>query len=397
MPGPTKKAMHPAITLFLIALATPIGGVPPAAASTPIITTVAGGRLASAVPTSLAGPRTAAVDNHGDVYFTDTDNNMIRRVDTAGNVTTIAGTGVPGGSGDGGPARAAQLWRPHGVAVDNHGHVYVADSPNHRIRCIDLATDIISTVAGTGRDGYNGDGIPATQAKLDRPRFLIVAPDQSLIIADTGNRRVRRVSPSGTITTIAGTGEAGYSGDGGPATAARLDDPRGLALDADGNLYVSNAEGSPVPSVRRIDPSGVITTLAGGNPAGFAGDGGPATAARLNEPRSIALSGRSLYIADSLNHRIRRVNLDTGLIDTVVGTGLAGYSGDGGPPADARVSEPRGVAVTDGGDVVVVDTGNNRIRLITGMNRDPTSAPTAASAPRWGPDQGSPLAASLAD
>ncbi|HEY3238593.1 MAG TPA: hypothetical protein VGL92_03430, partial [Acidimicrobiia bacterium] len=320
---------------------------------------------------------TAAVDSKGDVYFTDTDNNMIRRIDAGGHVTNIAGNGIAGYGGDGGPATQASIWRPHGVAVDNQGHVFIADSPNHRIRRVDLATGIITTVAGTGQSGYSGDNGPATAARLDRPRFLIVAPDGSLIIADTEGRRVRKVSPSGIITTIAGTGVAGYSGDGGQATFAQLDDPRGLALDGAGNLYVSNAEGTPVPSVRKISPSGVITTVAGGNPAGYSGDGGPATAARLNEPRSIAVRGSSLYIADSINNRIRRVNLSTGIITTVAGTGRSGFGGDGGPATAARLAEPRGLALTLSGDIVILDTNNNRVRLM--------GAPSGSGGPGPGP------------
>ncbi|MCA1842376.1 MAG: hypothetical protein LC792_04150, partial [Actinobacteria bacterium] len=271
------------------------------------ITTIAAG---------LAQPRTAAVAANGDIYVTDTYHHEIRRVDGSGAVTTVAGNGHAGSGGDGGPATAASLDTPHGVAVDNRGHVFVADSPNHRIRRVDLATGTITTVAGTGQEGFGGDGGPATAARLNRPRFLIVAPDGSMIIADTANYRVRRVDPSGIITTIAGTGVAGYSGDGGPATAARLDDPRGLALDDAGNLYVSNAEGSPVPSVRRIDRAGIFSTVAGGNPAGYGGDGSPATAARLHEPRSIAVWRSTLYIADSLIDRIRAVDLRTGVIRT---------------------------------------------------------------------------------
>ena len=250
-------------------------------------------------------------------------------------------------------------------------------------------------MAGTGQEGFSGDGGPAAAAKLNRPRFLIVAPDGSLLIADTANYRVRRVNPAGIITTIAGTGAAGYSGDGGPATAARLDDPRGLALDAAGNLYVSNAEGSPVPTVRRIDPAGIITTVAGGRPAGFAGDGGPATEARLHEPRSIAIWRSTLYIADSMNDRIRAVDLRTGLIRTVAGTGASTYGGDAGPAAAAKIAEPRGVAVTGDGDVIVIDTGNDRLRRIDLDGVEPPGGPVgAASQP--GAQSGPPPAAPTA-
>ncbi len=340
------------------------------------IVTLAGSTV-DTEPTRINHPRTAAVDNAGNVYFTDTDNNMIRRVDPSGHVTNIAGNGTAGFSGDNGPATSASIWRPHGVAVDNKGHVFIADSPNHRIRRVDLASGIITTVAGNGQSGYAGDGGPAVLARLDRPRFLIVAPDGSLIIADTDGRRVRKVNPQGIITTIAGTGVTGSTGDGGPATAAQLDDPRGLALDAAGNLYVSNAEGTTIPSVRRISTSGVITTVAGGNPAGFSGDGGPATSARLNEPRSIAVRGNNLYIADSINNRVRRVDLTTGIITTIAGTGKSGFGGDGGPAAAARLAEPRGIALTPTGDIVILDTNNNRLRLM--------GAPSGSGGPAPGP------------
>jgi sugar lactone lactonase YvrE len=369
-----------ALGIFItIGVALPAMSAPAPAATVGTITTIAGGRSAvtpDGAFARLAQPRTAAVAANGDVYFTDTYHHQIRRLDRSGVVTTIAGNGYAGSSGDGGPATEASLDTPHGVAVDNRGHVFIADSPNHRIRMVDLATGTIRTVAGNGQEGFGGDGGPATAARLNRPRFLIIAPDGSLLIADTANYRVRRVDPDGIITTIAGTGERGYSGDGGPATSARLDDPRGLALDRAGNLYVSNAEGSPVPAVRRIDPAGIISTVAGGRPAGFSGDGGPAVDARLHEPRSIAVWDSTLYIADSMNDRIRAVDLGSGVIRTVAGTGACAFGGDNGPATSAKLAEPRGVAVTPDGDVIVIDTGNDRLRLID-------AGGSGASLPGW--------------
>ncbi|HYH48773.1 MAG TPA: hypothetical protein VEG38_04415 [Acidimicrobiia bacterium] len=370
---------------FLVAVAVaasgwPLAGfVPPAVGTaSPTITTIAGedrGRTPEGRSVELSAPRTAAVDETGIIWFTDTGHNQIKRLDPAtGIVTLVAGTGVAGALGDGGPALSARLDMPHGVAVDNRGRLYIADSANNRIRMVNLDTGIITTVAGTGRAGFGGDGGPATAAHLDHPRFLVVAPDGSLLIADTGNNRIRRVDPRGTITTLAGTGRRGYSGDGGPAWVADLDDPRGLALDADGSLYISNAEGVAMPAVRRIDPAGIITTVAGGRPAGFSGDGGPATMAALNSPRSIALWGRELYIADSDNSRIRMVSLVTGIITTVVGTGAFGFGGDDGPALQATVDQPRGVAVTPAGDLVIGDTRNGRLRLVR-MNRPPSLPP----------------------
>jgi hypothetical protein len=358
---------------------------PAAGAELAVISTIAGqgvGRTPYGLAADLAAPRTAAVDNAGMIWFTDTGHHQIKRLDPAtGLVTIVAGTGMAGALGDGRPAVSASLDMPHGVAVDNRGSVYIADSANNRIRMVSLGTGLITTVAGTGRPGFRGDGGPATAAELDHPRFLVVAPDGSLIVADTGNQRIRRIDPGGVISTIAGTGRRGLSGDGGPATAADLDDPRGLALAADGTLYVAGGEGVPLPAVRRIDPTGIITTVAGGHPAGYSGDGGPATAAALNSPRSIALWGTDLYIADSDNSRIRHVDLTTGIIATVAGTGTFGFGGDNGPAGQAQVHQPRGVAVTPTGDLIIGDTLNSRLRLVRFKRRAAPPAPAAEPAP----------------
>jgi glucose/arabinose dehydrogenase len=240
------------------------------------------------------------------------------------------------------------------------GNVYIADSANQRIRRIS-PSGTITTVAGTGSTTYNGDGIPAIQATLAYPKGVTVAPDGSLYVGDANHHRVRRFVPGGTISTMAGTGTAGYSGDGGPATAAGLRFPRNIAFGPDGSFFVADDSNY---AVRRVSPAGVITTVAGTGVAGYSGDGGSATSARLGEVRDVAVdSAGNIYIADEQNHRIRRVST-SGIITTFAGTGTSGFSGDGGAPQAARVAGPRGVEVTPAGDVLIADTGNHRIRRV---------------------------------
>ena len=301
-----------------------------------------------------------AVDAIGNLYIAEPDTDRVRRVDPGGTITTVAGTTSGGYSGDGGSATSAKLDSPTGVAVDASGNLYIADSRNHRVRRVDPAGQI-TTVAGTGSGGYSGDGGSATSAKLDSPTGVAVDASGNLYIADAGNHRVRRVDPAGQITTVAGTGSRGYSGDGGSAPSAELDWPIGLALDASGNLYIADAGNH---RVRRVDPAGQITTVAGTGSRGYSGDGGSAPSAELDWPIGLALDASgNLYIADFSTHRVRRVD-PGGTITTVAGTGSRGYSGDGGPALGAQLDEPIGLALDASGNLYIADLGNHRVRRV---------------------------------
>jgi YD repeat-containing protein len=299
----------------------------------------------------------------------------IRRVAPNGTITSVAGNATVGGSagfsGDGGPATQAAIRGPSGIAVAPDGSFYFADSINQRIRRVGI-DGIITTVAGNGTRGFTGDGSPATQATLLNPTGLALAPDGSLYIADRNNDRIRRVGPDGIITTVAGNGYIGlsgdrFSGDGGPATQAGLFNPYGVALAPDGSLYIADLSNH---RIRRVGPDGIITTVAGNGVAGSSGDGGPATQASLRNPQAVAVTpDGGLYIADTDNHRIRRVD-PAGFISTVAGkvsTGFVtgGFRGDSGPAPQSVLSNPKGVAVAPDGSLYIADSGNSRVRRIT--------------------------------
>jgi RHS repeat-associated protein len=331
------------------------------------ITTIAGngsqsftGDGGSATSASLNYPGGAAYDSQGNLYVADSFNDRIRRISTTGTITTVAGTGTFGFAGDGGPATSAQLASPLELAVAPDGSVYFADVDNHRVRRI--ATDgTITTVAGSGTRGYGGDGGPATSALLAEPTGVAVTPDGQLIVADYANNRVRRIATDGTITTVAGTGAAGFGGDDGLATSAMLRGPSSVAVGADGTIYVADSDNH---RVRRIATDGTITTVAGTGVSGNSGDGGASGAAQLMRPVGIAVDAdTNLFVADQQAHRIRRIGAD-GIIMTVAGTGLAGSDGDGGLAVNARVSRPRGVAIAPDGALVVVDAAGQRIRRV---------------------------------
>jgi sugar lactone lactonase YvrE len=326
-----------------------------------VISTVAGSGLAAsggdgpdALNAHLHVPYGLAIDHAGNVYISEGDS--VRALSTAGVIRVAAGRVHC--EGDGGPAVSALFSHPLSLALEGSGSLYVTDSYNHRIRKIDAGGNI-TTVAGDGIDGFGGDGKPGTEASLSSPVAIVLDPSGNLYIADYGSNRVRKLSAAGIITTVAGNGKAGFSGDGGPATLASLYGPWGLALDAAGNLLVSEYRNH---RIRRISTDGTITTIAGTGAAGFSGDGGAARLAQLRSPRMLAIDPNgTLYVADSSNYRIRSISPD-GIISTVVGTGISGVSGDGGLSNVAGVGLVLGLAMDSERNLYFSDS--NRIRVV---------------------------------
>jgi hypothetical protein len=286
-----------------------------------------GGDDGPATSAQLHSTGAVAADGQGNVYISDFANNRVRRVSAAGQITTYAGTGTAGYSGDGGPADEAELNEPRQIALDDAGNLLIADSANHRVRVVEASSGEIETVAGNGSEGSAGDGGQATAAELDYPSGIALA-GSALLIADPGANRVRRVSAAGQITAFAGTGTAGDAGDGGQATAATLADPYGLAVDQAQNVYISDAAND---RVRRVSPQGQISAFAGTGTGGYAGDGGQATAARLDFPHGLSLDASgNLFIADSANHRVRVV-AESFAPQTTIDSGPAGTTNDPTP------------------------------------------------------------------
>lgn len=313
----------------------------------------------------LNGPFDVCFDAAGNLYFSDTFNNRIRRVDAAsGTVTTVAGNGEKGYAGDGGPATDAALDEPYGVVIDRAGNLYVADRLNRRVRRVDGATGVIATLAGTGEAKYSGDGGRASEAGLAEPNGLAFGPGEArLYITDVADNRVRAVDlASGVINTFAGTGAAEHSGDGGPATAAGTFGARAVKVGGDGTVYILERQGS---SLRAVDPkTGVITTIAGTTARGYGGDGGPALAAVFDAPKEMAIDrDGSLLIVDTENHAIRRIDHRTGVVANLAG-GRQGPGGDGGPAELAGLDRPHGAVVGPDGAVYIGDTNNHRVRKV---------------------------------
>jgi sugar lactone lactonase YvrE len=310
-------------------------------------------------------PWSVAVGADGSLYIADTGNSRVRKVDPAGVITTLAGNGKKAYSGDGGPATWAAV-RPTAVALGAGGTFYIADAGNNRVRRVD-ADGVITTFAGNGEAGYSGDGGPAIEASLHDPTDVAMGADGSLYIADTLNNRVRKVDTAGVIATVAGDGREAYAHDGGPATEAALHWPEGVAVAPGGTLYIADRGNE---RVRKVDPAGVITTVAGTGRAGYTDDGALAADGPLDHPSDVALGADgALYIADTWNYRIRKVD-DDGVITTVAGDGwkdergFGRYAGDGGPATEASFNWPYSVAVGADGSLYIADMNNHRIRKV---------------------------------
>ncbi|MGH7442424.1 MAG: hypothetical protein ACREKE_07110 [bacterium] len=313
---------------------------------------------APGLSTGLDGPMGVATDGAGDLMIADEYSQRVLEVSPSGAVRRVAGTGFVGFARDGSVARSSPLAYPSGVAVGGDGDIFIADTGNHRVLRVG-ASGVLSVVAGTGAAHKSGDGGPIGSAEFLEPIGLALDGHGDLFIADIAADRVREVKPSGLIMTVAGDGTAGYSGDGGAATAAELDAPAGLAVDARGNLYIADSGNQ---RVREVGTDGVIRTAVGDGRRGWSGDGGSALSARLNRPYGVALDAEGdLYIADSGNQRVREVDA-SGVIRTVAGDGSVGYFGDG--PNSVRLSFPSAVAVGPSGRVYVADYGNHLVRVV---------------------------------
>ena len=311
------------------------------------------------------------VASNGDIYIARRTHNIISRIDSRGRLINVVGTGASGFSGDGGPASQATLRVPAGLTFDSKGNLYIADRENHRVRKVN-PKGIISTVAGNGTAGFSGDGGPATQASLNLPCGMVVDKKGNLYIADRSNNRVRVVDSKGNIRTYAGTGAEGYNGDAMPALKATLDKPFGLALDKDDNLYIADRGNN---RIRKVNAAGFISTVAGDGGFYFIGDNGPAYRASIAGPTGVVVDPRgNIYIADRNNNRIRVVN-SLGMIRTIMGTGQQDYNGDSEVARETNLYLPFGVALDKKGDLIVIDRSHYRIRkLILKGNRVETIA-----------------------
>jgi len=367
-----------------------------------VITTIAGngtiGSTGDGGPGPLAEldqPSCVFVDNAGNVYIADQYNNKIRKVAaTTGKITTIAGTIASGYNGDTIAATSAQLSLPASVFITKQGYILIADCYNHRIRKIDTTTGMIYTICGTGTSGYSGDGGAAINAKISYPTCVIADTLGNIYFADYGNNCIRMILSTGSITTIAGKGTVGFFGDAGLAINAKLSGPAAICFDHAGNLYIADGGNN---RIRTVNTSGIINTFAGNGSFGFSGDGSPAINAEFKIPQSVfADATGNIYVADMGNNRIREINT-AGNISTIAGNGTAGYTGEWGSPLSAELNAPIGVFVSNAGNLFIADKANNRVRKIAPSTRVKTVGQTTGIIISPNPNNGKFIVSGMKD
>jgi sugar lactone lactonase YvrE len=337
--------------------------LPRPATAAPTVSTLIGNGTAGYSDLQVSNPYGVLIGRDRALYFCDLDNQRIRRLDLKTRTTrTIAGDGQRAYTGDGGPATSGSLNMPHEIVFDAPNHMYIAERDSHVVRKVDGKTGVMSTLAGTGAAGFSGDGGPSSKAQLRQPHSIAIGPDGRLLICDIGNHRIRAVDLStGIITTIGGTGERLPTPDGAPLSGTPLNGPRTMVIDRDGTIYLALREGN---ALYRIAPkSGTLHHLAGTGEQGWSGDGGPARQARLAGPKGLALWRRYLYVADTESHTIRRVDLDSGIITTVLGAGVRG-DGPENDPLQCKLSRPHGLFADADGTLYVTDSEAHRIRVL---------------------------------
>jgi streptogramin lyase len=336
-----------------------------------VIDTVAGtglpennGNRGVAVEINIGDPFGVEIGPDGALYVTEVRNHRVRRVDLAtGRISTVAGTGLPGYSGDGGPATEARLNEPYEVRFDSAGNMFFVEMQNHLVRRVDAETGVISTIAGTGKAGYGGDGGPATRALFHRPHSIALDRQGNLYVADIGNHRIRRIDlDTGIVESFAGSTERRLPVDGQAAKGQPILGPRALCIDGD-TMWIALREGHSVWRLNLKQPQ--LRHVAGTGQRGYTGDGGPADSATFDGPKGVAVDSEgNVYVVDTENQAIRKIDVHTGRISTVAGTGRRGGTGDGGPATAAELARPHGICVGPNGAVYIGDTLNHRVRVV---------------------------------
>ncbi len=352
----------PRMTRLIAALAVLVACLAVPRASAQVVTTLIGTGVPGLADTQVNNPYGIIIGPDGALYFCDLDNQRIRRIDPVTKaVSTVAGSGSRGYSGDGGPALQASLNMPHEIQFDEARNLYIAERDSHVVRKVDMKSGIISTVAGTGVAGFSGDGGPGVRAQLRQPHSIVFDRDGTLLICDIGNQRIRRLHlDTGLIETWAGTGVAADTPDGAPLSGTPLRGPRTMAMASNGDLFLALREGN---AILRIDATTrTFHRVAGTGEQGYTGDGGPALAAKLGGPKGLAWAPGALFVADTENHAIRRIDLATGIITTVLGTGVKG-DGPETTPLECKLSRPHGLLAAAGA-LYVTDSEAHRIRLL---------------------------------